>query len=240
MRTLVPALTVLLVCACARPAPAGDPAPTPQVAATRSSDPARFPLPDVNAGDLGQAAKILQGAGLVVRPRYVTGGTAPAGQVLGTEPRAGTPVAVADVVVVDVADPLPDDAVSLPVLVGRHPEVFVGFAEEPDGTVTVAANRGADLDRWRPRLEAAARGTAHRIRQCAHTWTDLARIQALLSRRDWSDRAAEIRFATSIDARTCSVRLASVMLTADEMRRLTDRFGDALTIDPTSDPRRGG
>jgi hypothetical protein len=197
---------------------------------TESSSTTQVKVPNVVGLDDTTAAKTLAAAGLVGQHRYVQTSTAPAGQVLGSTPTPGTRVEAAAVVTYDVAELAPPDRMELGQLVDRYPDVFVGLGLDAQRVPLVAFNPGIDITTWEPALDKAAAGAPYRIITCARSRTELAQVQALVGRRDWLPNRGSVALATYIEPASCSVRLTSTELSHEDIRVLTERFGDALTI----------
>jgi hypothetical protein len=94
----------------------------------------------------------------------------------------------------------------------------------------VVFNPGTDEDAWRERLEAAAGDLPYRIESCTRSREELEQIQDELALRTWSPNARSISFGVFVDPATCTVRVESDQLTAEDIQALSDRFGTAVSL----------
>jgi hypothetical protein len=186
------------------------------------------------------AVKALAAAGLMANVQYDP--LAPrTGRVLETQPRAGVEVAAGSAVRLRLAleprlaipGPGEEQQGHLGGVVEANQQAFVGLYRDhqDEGVPVVVLNPGVDADAWRERLDAAAEGHPYRTDVCSRSYEELDRIQTEIGLRAWSPNARSISFGVWIHPATCTVRVESDQLTADDIRALGERFGTAVSVD---------
>ncbi len=204
-----------------------------------AADDGNTTVPILTGLGVTQTTKLLGDASLAGQPHYIVDANVQPGVVLRSTPAAGARVPFGTLVLYEIAEAAAPAAMTLGELATRYPEAFVGSFVDTDRVTVVSFNPGVDTETWRAKLTAAAAGAPYRVRACPRSWADLARIQVLLARRDWTARAPYPQFATAIDPSSCSVRLSSAGLNDEEKQTITARFGAAVTIVPDSAAGRG-
>jgi hypothetical protein len=196
-------------------------------------------VPDIAGRSAADVSKVMDSIGLVAVLR-TDPASGPAGVASSTDPSAGTILPVGSVVIVTVGGPAagwpPTSAERagapnlLGLLVQRRPDAFVGlgFDDQPDPIVVF--NPGVDVESWRARLDEAAEGAPYRVRMCPRTGLELAQVKAVVSTWRWEARPADGAFAVVIDPATCSVRVSGDWFTDGDVRRLGERFGEAVSV----------
>lgn len=196
-------------------------------------------LPDVTDLSASQALVQLKNAGLTIKDDHQSNERT-AGTVVRTIPPAGTTVAAGSTVtlILSTGPAAADDtsASALAAAVEANPDTFVGIFFDENGPVVVFG-RGVDPDQWRRRLDALTTAT-YRISQCSRTRAELEAVQAAVVGRGWTPRAGSIALSTRIDPATCTVWVTTDQLTPAEMEAFLQRFGNAVTLDPTGHPER--
>jgi hypothetical protein len=211
-----------------------------------SRPPVSVVVPNVMGLPEGEAVKMLAEVGLLAEVRYQR--EAPrTGQVLDSDPPSGSEVVAGSSVRLRVAYerplPVPDASeeqflneqlAPLGRLVERNRQAFVGLYRDHSagtwGTLVVVFNPGTDEDAWRERLEAAAGDLPYRLESCTRSREELEQIQDELALRTWSPNARSISFGVFVDPATCTVRVESDQLTAEDIQALSDRFGTAVSL----------
>ena len=130
----------------------------------------------------------------------------------------------------------PTDLASLGTFVSAHPEAFVGLYLDGSGVAVVAFGSGVDPAAWESGLRAAAGEQAWRTIRCGATRAALDDVQRALGSFAWP--SGRPSYAADVDPATCSVRVVSDMLSPADLAALHDRFGAAVTVDPTGHPTR--
>jgi PASTA domain len=197
-------------------------------------------VPDLAGYGEGDAVKVLGELGLVANIRR--NNEAPrTGQVLWTVPRAQAMVPNYSVVTLTIALPPPlptpqsgheQDTHALGTLVEEHEDAFVGFYVDLDGVPVVVLGPGVNVTAWRERMDAAATGLYYRTSICGRSRGSLLQIQEKIARRDWSTNP-RIGFGVNVDPASCTVRVESDLLTADDIHVLVQRYGTAVSFDTT-------
>jgi PASTA domain-containing protein len=211
-----------------------------------SRPPASVVVPNVMGLPEGEAVKMLAEVGLLAEVRYQREAVR-TGEVLDSDPPSGSEVVAGSNVRLRVAYerplPVPDASeeqflneqlAPLGRLVERNRQAFVGLFRDHSagtwGTLVVVFNPGTDEDAWRERLDAAAGDLRYRIESCTRSREELEQIQDELALRTWSPKARSIGFAAFVDPATCTVRVESDQLTAEDIQALSDRFGTAVSL----------
>jgi len=194
----------------------------------------------------GAAAKVLAAAGLVTNVRYVDD-VPRVGAVFRAVPAGGSDVPEGSVVVLFISLPprlpLPGQEHEMEMgklagLVARHPEVFVGLYRDEAAVPHVVFGPGADPADWADRLAQAAKGISYpaagigcRIDTCSHSLASLRAIQEeITTRQDWTSNE-HLAFGVGVDAKTCTVRVQSDLLTRADIEALVDRYHTAVSFD---------
>jgi hypothetical protein len=196
-------------------------------------------VPDVSGMVLDAAAKRLDSVKLAHVVRYAPEVLVGQGSIILSVPKAGATLASGDVVVLVVAG-APDGSLgegtpgarALADLAEARQDVFVGAGRDGDGATVVAFNPGADIDAWRDRLAAAARGEKYAIRRCEHSRNELTSVKASLLPADLLPRAPRIHFASALRPAACSVWVSGAF-TPDEAVALRAAYGTAITVEAT-------
>lgn len=236
---LTATLAVLLAAGCSqKPAPLQAlPAPS----ATQDS------VPDVIGMQYKKVDGIMQARLLVPFLRFAPELTTNAGTVVALEPPAGTVAKPGDVVVVVVAGPNPNTygegtqgALAISQLAQLDQKTFVGVGWDwSDDSIVLALAPGVDLESWRARITALARGEKFRLQSCLYSHAELRKLQVQLSERDFLPRAKQMTFSINIDPVSCSVQLAGAFTPA-EVTQLQERYGGALNVLTGKAPRPKG
>jgi PASTA domain len=198
------------------------------------------PVPEVVGLSEANAVRALGAAGLVANVRYVK--DAPrTGAVLRADPAAGNNVPARSVILLSIAlgprlpDPGPgheEDLRALSTVVEDTPSAFVGLYRDGQGVPHVVFGPGVDLAPWAPRLRKAAGGIRYVTDRCARSRADLRAVQDAVAAKHWTSNRS-LPFGVAVDPVTCTVRVASDLLTSHEIKALVDRFGTAISIDTT-------
>jgi hypothetical protein len=213
--------------------PGGSPLSSPSVQDSTT-------VPNLAGYGESDAVKLLGESGLVANIRR--NNEAPrTGQVLWTVPPAEATLPPYSVVTLTIALPPPlptpepgheQDTYALGTLVEGHENAFVGFYLDLDGVPVVVLGPGVDVAAWRERLDAAAAGLYYRTSICGRSLSSLRQIQDEIARRDWSTNP-RIGFGVNVDPASCTVRVESDLLTADDIQVLVRRYGTAISFDTT-------
>lgn len=205
-----------------------------------------FFVPDLLGTRYDKAQVKMQQALLVPVLRFAPELTTSAGAVVATEPKPGTVAKAGDVIVLVVAGrpaapdgegPLGARALSELAELDRVSLVGVGW-DRYKKELVVSFAPGVDVDGWRARIAALARGERYRIQSCKYTYAELRTLQEQFTERTFLPRAAKMAFGMSVDYVTCSVAL-SADLTPAEITELRDRYGDRVTVATGGPPKRG-
>ena len=205
-------------------------------------------VPDLVGLTEGGAARALDAGGLVLNVRYVDDAPRTA-SVLSSDPAAGTAVAAGSVVVVEVSYPprlpLPrpeqeSEIRPLSGLVARHPETFVGLYRGVDGAPRVVFGPGVDSDAWLGRLDEAAAGltypredVGYGVESCPRAHSRLRAIQDEIAEdQSWHHRKG-LAFGLWVQPETCTLRVESDLLRADEIEALIERYGTEISFNTT-------
>lgn len=196
-----------------------------------------------------QAVRALAEARLVANVRWASDASR-TGEVLRSEPRAGTDVAIETIVDLDVARKprLPParqeqegEIIPFSKLIERNHETFVGLYLDEAGIPHAVFGPGVDPEAWRDRLTAAAQGITYPaphdprylVDACSRTRKRLETMQhQIVSDQSWNGNR-RVAFSVVVEPSTCSVRVTSDLLTRSEMRALVDRYGTALSFNTT-------
>jgi PASTA domain len=203
-------------------------------------------VPDVVGLTEGEAVKALGAAGLIANVRYID--DAPrTGEVLHSEPEAGSELPADSVVVVSIAYrprlPMPTpEQEQLPEafsnLIEKSPEAFFGLYRNEAGVVVVVFAPGADPAAWEDRLASAAEGinypapgSGYRTDTCSRDRASLRAIQdEIADDQSWA-RDKPPPFGVWVQPETCTVRVESDLLEDAEIEALVDRYGTAISFD---------
>lgn len=191
--------------------------------------------------------KALGASGLVANVRYDD--DAPrTGEVLDSEPEAGSKVSADSVVVLSIAYeprlPMPTpEQEQLPAafgsLVDDNPEVFFGTYRDKAGVLVVVFNPGADPAAWEDRLTAAAddidypaEDSGYRMDTCSRDRKSLRALQdeIVRTRKEWAE-GKRLAFGVWVQPETCTVRVESDLLSPTDIAALVDRYGTAISFD---------
>ncbi|HEY3209404.1 MAG TPA: hypothetical protein VGL18_06365 [Actinomycetota bacterium] len=117
----------------------------------------------------------------------------------------------------------------------------MGYYIDESGELVVVFDPGVDIEAWRRRMapHLGKGNVEYRTESCPRSQEDLLRIQDEIE-PDFFTKPSEIAFSTSPDPATCTVRVESDLFTREDIRRLIDRFGAAISLvtTPGSPPER--
>ena len=205
-------------------------------------------VPDLLGLTEAEAARALDGAGLVMNVHYDD--EAPRdGAVFDVSPAAGTEVAEGSAVVLYLSLPprlpLPRpeherQIVRFSRMITGNPDLFVGLYRDEAGVPHAVFGPGAKPEAWHDRLDEAIEavtyphpGIGYEIDICPRAHAPLRRMQDdIASDQSWSQRRG-LAFGVFVDAATCTVRIESDLLRAAEIEALVDRYGTAISFNTT-------
>lgn len=204
----------------------------------------RGQVPNVVGLQERDAVKALAQAGLIAEIRIDR--RAPmTGEVLRTDPSAGVELGPGSTVLLEASHmPMPPPAppgvdpeeryTTFGQFVENHHDAIVGYYIDEKGRLIVVFSPGVDIEAWLRRLEPhLGKGNQiYRTETCPRSWGELLRIQNEINPDLFTDPKG-IAYSSWPEPATCTVRLTSDLFTREDIRRLIDRFGTAISFETT-------